>query len=510
MKTSTPLFTLIGLAAFTFSSQLLLGCSGAAPGSRATLASLAESASETISGLGTWAFQLSNNNGSANGNASLEDYCNAVTVDTAGNIYCAGSTNGSLGEANGGNYDAFVMKISSSGTVQWIEQLGTSQAQGSKSASGDETVTSVAVDKSGNVYCAGSTSGALAEANGGNDDAFVAKLNSAGSVQWIRQLGATTAVPGANPSGWDTCNGVAVDASGNVYCAGSTTGGLGEANAGSLDAFILKLNSSGAIQWIRQLGASTVVAGGNKTSADVCNAVAVDASGNVFCGGYTAGSLGEANGGSYDAFIMKLNSAGTLQWVRQLGATAGSGINASGADYCSSLALDSAGNAFCGGSTTGSLADVAGGNGDAFGMKVSAAGVLQWVRQIGASAIVAGSDKSGTDSCNGIAVDASGSVYCAGSTTGSLGDIAGGNGDAFLLKLDQNGSMQWLKQFGQTTKASAGGDNSMFETFYSVALDGAGNAYAAGEACSAFAGQLGGSCDAILVKMNPNGAFTYH
>ena len=45
----------------------------------------------------------------------------------------------------------------------------------------------------------------------------------------------------------------------------------------------------------------------------------MDNSGNIYCAGYTSGALGEANGGGHDAFIMKLDSSGNLQWVTQLG-----------------------------------------------------------------------------------------------------------------------------------------------------------------------------------------------
>ena len=97
---------------------------------------------------------------------------------------------------------------------------------------------------------------------------------------------------------------------------------MGEANGGGTDAFIMKLNSSGTLQWVKQLGAVTTASGGSNAGTDYCHGVAVDSSGNIYCAGATNGAMGEANGGggNYDAFIMKLNSSGTLQWVTQLGA----------------------------------------------------------------------------------------------------------------------------------------------------------------------------------------------
>ena len=168
------------------------------------------------------------------------------------------------------------------------------------------------MDDSGNIYCAGNTYGALGETQGGDGDAFVMKLNSSGDVQWVTQLGGTTATNGGDSSGEDYCKSVALDNSGNVYCAGYTEGALGEANGGGYDAFIMKLNSSGAIQWVTQLGEATATNGGDNFGDDYCNSVALDDSGNAYCAGYTSGALGEANGGEYDVFIMKLTSDGEL------------------------------------------------------------------------------------------------------------------------------------------------------------------------------------------------------
>jgi uncharacterized protein (DUF2147 family) len=239
------------------------------------------------------------------GDNSGSDACSSVTVDTLGNVYCAGYTSGSLGEENAGSAnDAFIMKLNSNGVLQWITQLGAITGPGNNYEI--DLCLSVAVDVSGNVYCAGFTRGAIGEANGGDKDAFVMKLNSGGALQWVTQLGALTGPE--NNSGEDECKGVAVDNIGNVYCAGVTSGAIGEANGGLSDAFVMKLNSSGVLQWVTQLGAIT--GPGNNSASDFCNGVAADSLGNVYCAGYTLGSLGEEKGGSGDAFVMKLNGAG--------------------------------------------------------------------------------------------------------------------------------------------------------------------------------------------------------
>jgi hypothetical protein len=75
----------------------------------------------------------------------------------------------------------------------------------------------------------------------------------------------------------------------------------------------MKLNSSGTLQWLTHLGATTTAAGGSNSGADICDSVAVDSSDNVYCAGYTNGAMGEAHGGGiYDTFVMKLDSNGGL------------------------------------------------------------------------------------------------------------------------------------------------------------------------------------------------------
>jgi hypothetical protein len=81
----------------------------------------------------------------------------------------------------------------------------------------------------------------MGENNAGPSDAFVFKLNTAGVLQWISQLGSATVAPGGDNVGSDNCYGIAVDSAGTIYCAGGTNGNFGEANTGSSDAFIFKL-----------------------------------------------------------------------------------------------------------------------------------------------------------------------------------------------------------------------------------------------------------------------------
>jgi hypothetical protein len=156
------------------------------------------------------------------------DFANAVAVDSAGNAYITGFTDGTLdGQTNAGGIDAFLAKYDSSGNKLWVKLLGTS---------GNDGAFGVAVDASGNAYITGYVGGSLdGQTYAGLGDAFIAKYDSSGNKQWVKLLGT---------SGSDGAGGVAVDASGNVYIAGNTNGNLdGQTNAGDYDAFIAKYNS---------------------------------------------------------------------------------------------------------------------------------------------------------------------------------------------------------------------------------------------------------------------------
>jgi hypothetical protein len=337
---------------------------------------------------------------------------------------------------------------------------------------------------------------------------------------WLTQLGAITkAFPGADHDLYEYCSGTAVDSAGNVYCAGYTNKAIGETNGGSVDAFVMKLNSLGVIQWVRQLGSETQAASPHVISTsgwEACQGVAVDGAGNVYCAGSTTSNLGETLGGSGDAFVIKLNSDGEVQWVRQLGddteASSPEVLNTAGNDSCSGVAVDNLGNVYCAGYTGGSLSETFGGINDAFVLKLDSNGNVLWVRQLGddtetSSAEVV--DSSGGESCNSVAVDNSGNVYCAGITTGALGETMGGSSDAFVLKLDSTGAVTWVSQLGNATQVSSADvdDTTQYDLFDGVAVDSLGNVYAGG----ATRGSLtetnisGGGYDSLIVKFDSVG-----
>ena len=204
-----------------------------------------------------------------------------VAADAGGNVFISGYTDGSLGGPSAGGWDAFVSKYDASGSLLWTRQLGTPS---------NDLIYGVAADPLGNVFISGETGGSLGGPSAGNQDAFVSKYNSSGSLLWTRQLGTSL---------WEVSYGVAADPFGNAFISGHTQGALGGPNAGGADAFVSKYDSSGSLLWTRQFGTSS-------NDYSYGGTVAADPFGNVFISGETYGSLGGPNAGGEDAFLVKL------------------------------------------------------------------------------------------------------------------------------------------------------------------------------------------------------------
>ena len=280
----------------------------------------------------------------------------------------AAVTEGSLGVANRGDRDAWLVKIGANGQVLWRRQLGTADV--------DETL-GVATDTAGDIYIAGHTRGSLAGANRGDFDVWVAKYDAAGNELWRRQFGTVE---------YDFASGVAADAAGNVYIAGSTNGSLGAGNPGYQEAWVAKYDATGHPLWKRQLGSETF---------DQASGVATDGKGNVYITGLTYGALAGPNQGDYDAWIAKYDAAGNLRWKRQLGTAT--------EDVSNAVATDADGNAYITGMTWGSLGGPnQGGDADAWLAKYDKDGSLQWKRQLGTA---------DWDQAYGVATDGAGCLH---------------------------------------------------------------------------------------------------
>lgn len=383
----------------------------------------------------------------------------------------------------------------------------------------------LAVDEIGNTYCAGMVLGNIEPGattdHGG--DAFIIKIGPTGDLVWITQLDSSK--PEINDAqGFDACRSVEVDSLGNVYCGGEAGSDLGETNGSgsSKDAFVVKLASDGSITWIRHFGQSTASSSVhiNDLSGDeVCNDIALDDAGNIYCGGSSDGDFAEVNGGGKDIIVTKLNSNGDILWATQLGGTTLSSGESSGNDSCDSLDIDNSGNIYCGGYTEGNLNETLSGTYDAVVVKVDNSGGIDWISQLGAATEISrGEDYSEGENCGALSVAKDGnSIYCASETEAGTSDINAGGRDLFAFNIDTStGVINWVSHLGETHEQNnPGNDYSGNELCTSKGIgavhggisdvDANGNFYVACESYSSLVETNSGGLDLFVTKFSPTG-----
>jgi uncharacterized delta-60 repeat protein len=311
------------------------------------------------------------------------EYSGDGAIDSAGNIIVSGSTLGGT--------DAEIAKYDTNGNILWQRKLASATS---------EYFIAADTDSSDNIYAAGltSASGTL----GGNAEWLFAKYNSSGSIQWQRGF--------SNDSGnfRDQAEDLAVDSSGNSYVVGYTS------DSNTRDSTIVKWNSSGTIQWQREVNQGT--------TNDIFYSVTVDPSDNVYAVGYSP----DAGFSSIQIFISKWNSSGTLQWQRRI------------QDYSvgEGVAFDSSGDIYI----VSTLYSP--GNPDIHISKYNASGTIQWQRRLSSA-----SSDTGVD----IAVSTTNNVYIVGTSDAS------GTNDIYIAKYNSSGTIQWQRRIRTTSADLATG-----------------------------------------------------
>lgn len=251
------------------------------------------------------------------------DEAYAITTDHANNIYITGYVRGDMhGQARVGSADVFICKYNPSGTRLWTRLFGSEEI---------DQGWGIACDASGNVFVTGYTLGSI-ENNPyiANGDLFLAKYDTNGNRQWLRQWGTVNAEHGYS---------LATDAAGNVYLSGYTTGTLYGPKLGERDAILAKFDAAGNPLWSRQFGTA---------GHDQAWGVAMGADGNIYVGGEATGPLHDnTHQGLLDIFLAKYTPAGTRLWTTQVGTSAH--------DFARGIATTSEGFTFLGGITNGNL-----------------------------------------------------------------------------------------------------------------------------------------------------------
>ena len=382
-------------------------------------------------------------------------------------------------------------------------------------SSGSDTGYAIAVDGSGYAYVTGRTTStgfptasAYDSSFGGGVDAFVTKLNGAGTaLVYSTYLGGTST---------DAAYAIALDSSGCAYVTGETSStnfptvsafSYGLASEGMSDAFVAKLSASGS-----SLTYSTYL-GGN--SIDIGLGIAVDSSGLAYVTGETLSSnfpfdgspLQSTFAGGYsDAFVTVVGFYGNdLTYSTYLGG------NDADAGY--GIAVNSS-NVFIVGETSSANFPTSGGWQNLYGTGGSDAFVVKFTRSTMALVYSTYLGGSGADYGRGIAADTSGCAYVTGSTSSTDFPISasaaqpspGGGEDAFVTKLAADGlSLSFSSYLG-------GAED---DVGYAIAVDTKGNAYVAGKTGGSFPVSKaiqstygGGGSDAFVVRIASTGSET--
>jgi hypothetical protein len=203
-----------------------------------------------------------------------------------------------------------------------------------------------------------------------------------------------------------------------------------------------------------------------------------DAQGNIYVSGNTYGNMDAENAGFRDGYLTRFDSLGNTQWSRQFGSSGDEDIQWS--------AIDPDGYIYIIGNTTGDLAGKNMGREDFFVVKYNSGGQKVWTKQFGTDSI---------DLVQGIFVDKTGYVFVGGATLGTFGKSSSGLQDAFLMKLDRNGTPLFKLQFGTESHDDCA----------ALTVDNQGNIFATGSTFGNLAAPNKGFIDVFTAQFSDDG-----
>lgn len=393
---------------------------------------------------------------------SNRDFAHGVSTDSSGNTYTCGQFQGYMIVqslfANGGSYrEPFVTKFDTSGACLWLLQ-----GYGQGNSTMPDLATSIATDASGNSYITGMIGGpyltlgtdTVYSCNSGADF-FAAKISTGGNVVWIKGLCASTDMRG---------NSITLDAFSNCYITGSFNGTVTVNNItysstglGTIDPFVLKMDSSGNFAWFKPVAATGASGGALDGINDQGIGIKADFCGNTYITGQFGGSANFGNNilingyGTSDIFIAKYDSAGNCLWAR----SAGSPFT----DHGNAVSVDSSGNSyitgfFQGNATFDSITIFSNGlNKDVFIAKYDDNGNFLWVRKGGSSAVLG--DVGEGIFTTGVGISYVCGHFCDTAIFGMDTVTATGGTDVFIAKYGPNGGCYWVKRAGGTGNESS-------------------------------------------------------
>ena len=275
------------------------------------------------------------------------DVINTIIPTTDGGYIFAGNSSSNNGDVPGNNgyVDYWIVKINSDGNIQWKKNLG---------GTGDDRATSIVQTTDGGYVVAGYAENNNGDVTGnhGGKDYWILKLNTDGGIiYWKKSFGGLNQELPAS---------MVKTSDGGFILAGLAASNDGDVSGshGGDEYWIVKVNSTGDLQWQKALGGS---------SADIGSSIIQTTDGGYLVVGSSASNDGQVTGHhpssgsagegpfSYDCWAVKLSSTGNIQWNKSLG---GSGV-----DHGNSVIQTTDGGYIIAGSSNSNNGDVTGNNG---------------------------------------------------------------------------------------------------------------------------------------------------
>ena len=347
---------------------------------------------------------------------SLFDEAFSVISTTDGGYILAGFTVSDDGDVVGshGNSDYWVLKLDSMGSVSWKRAYGGSNHDG---------VYCIQAASDGGYILAGYTASTDGDVSGnhGDKDMWVIRLDDDGDIEWQKTLGG---------SGWEEAWSVKQTTDGGYIVAGRSGSNDGDVTGfhGYLDYWVVKLNSTGELEWQKSLGGTDIDKGYTISQTD---------DGGYIVAGEAQSTDGMVTGnhGGTDFWVVKLNFEGKIEWEKSLGGT--------GLDRANDIHQARDGGYIMIGQTSSTNGHVTGSHGgnDYWVVKLTSDGNIDWQKAIGGSK---------DDFGRFVYQTTDGGYVTIGTTRSTDGDILNhiGVDDIWIVKLTEIGEIQWQKTLG--------------------------------------------------------------
>ncbi len=356
------------------------------------------------------------------------DDAKAILQTADGGYIVAGWSSSDNGDAsvNYGKYDYWIVKLNSSGILQWQKKIGGASYDGANS---------IQQTSDGGYIVAGhsaSIDGDVTGNHGGGSevkDYWIVKLNDLGTIEWQKSLGGT---------GSDDAYSVIQTSDGGYIVAGEVYSNDGDVsgNHGNYDYWVAKLNTTGLIQWQKTYGG---------TSYDGARSIQETTDGGFIIAGNSNSDNGEVTGHHgttfiSDCWVVKIDNAGIIEWQKSLGGTSN--------DVANSVLQTNDGGYIVAGWTQSTDGDVPLNNGlyDYWLIKLDNTGTIQWQKSFGGTSY---------DQGNSISKTSSGGYVVAGWSSSNDVDVTGHHGltgasDYWIVNIDNSGTVLWQKSLGGT------------------------------------------------------------